>query len=129
MASAAYKAKVKVGTATADVRGTVSVPVGKAPIEITCLGDVSRSFIIGLENEQRITFTTLRDTADTAYIALQGAFTGETTVSLDVVDAAAATMFKANYYVTDKNATLGTDDAELTEWNCIKTGATTTDAI
>lgn len=128
-ATAAYKAKVKVGTDVAQVRGTLTIPVGKGPIEITCLGDTSRSFLIGLENRQDITFTLLRNTSDTAYIALQTAYTNETTVVLDMLDAAAATAFKANYYVTNKNANFGLEDAELVEWTFVKTGATTTDAI
>ena len=130
MATAAYPVKVKIGTDVLKVRGGVTVKAGKGSIEMTCLGDTSRSYILGIEDEVRFTLPVVRDTTNAAYSALQTAYTNATTVDFSVVDTDGTTViWEANMYVTSKESALSNDDAEITNFEFLKTGATTTDAI
>lgn len=128
-ASAAYNAKLKVGSDVAAVQGQITVPQGKAPIEISAMGDGYRSFLIGLRDRQDITFETTRNHADAAYAALQVAWTAGSSVTLDILDAGGSTAFKAGYLIFGKNGTFALDGAEMTEWQLVQSGTITTDAV
>lgn len=125
-----YKAVVKVVATAGAVKSPATIRVGKQAIEITCLGDTSRSFLMGLENEVRFSLTFLRD-GSTEYIALQTAYTAGTVVVIDIWDgkAAPASVYKASFFVVEKSTTFDMSDAEVTEFTFLKHGATTTDAL
>lgn len=130
MATAAYPVTVKIGANQLKVRGGVTVKPGKGSIEITCLGDTARSYVLGIEDKVQFTLPVIRDTTDAAYTALQTAYTNGTTVDFSIVDTDGTTViWEANMLVTSKEAAISNDDVEITTFEFLKTGATVTDAI